>query len=102
MIDMQDLQQAAKETYDLGDLCIEWGEIETIPADFEKDICLTSLSNLLQSYKLRNDYIIADLEDIFYIDAQTLRKVLKTRYVGKKIRNRIYSQLAAKGELNLK
>jgi hypothetical protein len=102
MIDMQDLQQAAKETYDLGDLCIEWGEIETIPADFEKDICLTSLSNLLQSYKLRNDYVIADLEDIFYIDAQTLRKVLKTRYVGKKIRNRIYSQLAAKGELNLK
>ena len=102
MIDMQDLQQAANETYNLGDLCIEWGEIETIPADFEKDICLTSLSNLLQSYKLRNDYVITDLEDIFYIDAQTLRKVLKTRYVGKKIRNRIYSQLAAKGELNLK
>jgi hypothetical protein len=102
MLDIQDLQQAANETYNLGDLCIEWGEIETIPADFEKDICLTSLSNLLQSYKLRNDYVIADLEDIFYIDAQTLRKVLKTRYVGKKIRNRIYSQLAAKGELNLK
>jgi len=102
MIDMQDLQQAANETYNLGDLCIEWGEIETIPADFEKDICLTSLSNLLQSYKLRNDYVITDLEDIFYIDAQTLRKVLKTRYVGKKIRNRIYSQLTEKGELNLK
>jgi hypothetical protein len=101
MIDMQDLQQAANETYNLGELCIEWGEIETIPADFEKDICLTSLSNLLQSYKEKNDYVIADLEDIFYIDAQTLRKVLKTRYVGKKIRNRIYSQLAAKGELNL-
>ena len=102
MIDMQDLQQAANETYNIGDLCIEWGEIETIPADFEKDICLTSLSNLLQSYKLRNDYVITDLEDIFYIDAQTLRKVLKTRYVGKKIRNRIYSQLTEKGELNLK
>jgi hypothetical protein len=101
MIDMQDLQQAENEKYNLGDLCIEWGEIETIPADFEKDICLTSLSNLLQSYKEKNDYVIADLEDIFYIDAQTLRKVLKTRYVGKKIRNRIYSQLAAKGELNL-
>jgi hypothetical protein len=101
MIDMQDLQQAANETYNLGELCIEWGEIQTIPADFEKDICLTSLSNLLQSYKEKNDYVIADLEDIFYIDAQTLRKVLKTRYVGKKIRNRIYSQLAAKGELNL-
>ena len=102
MIDMQDLQQAANETYNLGDLCIEWGEIETIPADFQKDICLNSLSSLLQSYKEKNDYLITDLEDIFYIDAQTLRKVLKTRYVGKKIRNRIYSQLTEKGELNLK
>ena len=102
MIDMKDLQQAAKETYDLGDLCIEWGEIETIPADFEKDICLTSLSNLLQSYKERNDYIIADLEDIFYIDAQTLRKVLNAQHVGEKTKSLIYLQLANKGELNLK
>jgi hypothetical protein len=102
MIDIQDLQQAAKETYNLGDLCIEWGEIETIPAKFEKDICLTSLSNLLQSYKLRNDYVITDLEDIFYIDAQTLRKVLNAQHVGEKTKLKIYSQLAEKGELNLK
>jgi hypothetical protein len=102
MIDIQDLQQAAKETYNLGDLCIEWGEIETIPADFEKDICLTSLSNLLQSYKLRNDYVITDLEDIFYIDAQTLRKVLNAQHVGEKTKSLIYLQLANKGELNLK
>ena len=102
MIKMKYLQQAAKETYDLGDLCIEFGQVKTVSADFEKDICLTSLSNLLHKYKEKNDYIIADLEDIFYIDAQTLRKVLKTRYVGKKIRNRIYSQLTEKGELNLK
>ena len=102
MINIQDLQQAAKETYDLGDLCIEWGEIETIPADFEKDICLTSLSNLLQSYKLRNDYVITDLEDIFYIDAQTLRKVLNAQHVGEKTKSLIYLQLANKGELNLK
>jgi hypothetical protein len=102
MIDMQDLQQAANETYNLGELCIEWGEIETIPADFEKDICLTSLSNLLQSYKERNDYIIADLEDIFYIDAQTLRKVLNAQHVGEKTKLKIYSQLANQGELKLK
>jgi hypothetical protein len=102
MIDMQDLQQAANETYNLGDLCIEWGEIETIPADFEKDICLTSLSNLLQSYKLRNDYVITDLEDIFYIDAQTLRKVLNAQHVGEKTKSLIYLQLANKGELKLK
>jgi hypothetical protein len=102
MIDIQDLQQAAKETYDLGDLCIEWGLVQTIPAKFEKDICLTSLSNLLQSYKLRNDYVITDLEDIFYIDAQTLRKVLNAQHVGEKTKSLIYLQLANKGELNLK
>jgi hypothetical protein len=102
MIDMQDLQQAANETYNLGELCIEWGEIETIPADFEKDICLTSLSNLLQSYKERNDYIIADLEDIFYIDAQTLRKVLNAQHVGEKTKLKIFLKLTEKGELNLK
>jgi hypothetical protein len=102
MIDMKALQQAAKETYDLGDLCIEWGEIQTISADFEKDICLTSLSNLLQKYKEKNDYVIADLEDIFYIDAQTLRKVLNAQHVGEKSKLKIYSQLANKGELNLK
>ena len=101
MIKIKDLQQAAKETYDLGDLCIEWGQIETISSDFEKEICLHNLSKQLNNYKQKNDYTVTDLEDIFYIDAQTLRKVLKTRYVGKKIRNRIYSQLAAKGELNL-
>jgi hypothetical protein len=102
MIDIQDLQQAENEKYNLGDLCIEWGEIETIKADFEKEICLTSLSNLLQSYKEKNDYTIADLEDIFYIDAQTLRKVLNAQHVGEKTKSLIYLQLANKGELNLK
>jgi hypothetical protein len=102
MIDMQDLQQAAKEKYNLGDLCIEWGQVETIPSKFEEDVCLTRLSNLLQSYKERNDYIIADLEDIFYIDAQTLRKVLNAQHVGEKSKLKIYSKLAEKGELNLK
>ena len=101
MIDITDLEAAAKETYNLGDLCIEWGQVETISADFEKEIDLHNLSKLLNEYKEKYDYTVVDLEDIFYIDAQTLRKVLKTRYVGKKIRNRIYSQLAAKGELNL-
>ena len=102
MIDIQDLQQAAKETYDLGDLCIELGLVETIPAKFEEDICLTSLSRLLQSYKEKNDYVIADLEDIFYIDAQTLRKVLNAQHVGEKTKLKIYLQLANQGELNLK
>jgi hypothetical protein len=102
MIDMQDLQEAAKETYDLGDLCIEWGLVQTIPSKFEEDVCLTNLSRLLQSYKLRNDYIITDLEDIFYIDAQTLRKVLNAQHVGEKTKSLIYLQLANKGELNLK
>ena len=102
MIDMKDLQQAAKEKYNLGDLCIEWGLVQTIPAKFEKDICLTSLSRLLQSYKLRNDYVITDLEDIFYIDAQTLRKVLNAQHVGEKTKLKIYLQLANQGELNLK
>jgi hypothetical protein len=102
MIDMQDLQQAAKEKYNLGDLCIEWGLVETIPAKFEEDVCLTSLSNLLQSYKLRNDYVITDLEDIFYIDAQTLRKVLNAQHVGEKTKSLIYLQLANQGELKLK
>ena len=102
MIDMKDLQQAAKEKYDLGDLCIEWGLVETIPAKFEEDVCLTSLSNLLQSYKEKNDYLITDLEDIFYIDAQTLRKVLNAQHVGEKTKLKIYSQLANQGELNLK
>ena len=102
MIDIQDLQQAAKETYDLGDLCIEWGLVETIPAKFEEDVCLTSLSRLLQSYKEKNDYVIADLEDIFYIDAQTLRKVLNAQHVGEKTKLKIYLQLANQGELNLK
>jgi hypothetical protein len=102
MIDIQDLQQAAKETYDLGDLCIEWGLVETIPAKFEEDVCLTNLSRLLQSYKLRNDYVITDLEDIFYIDAQTLRKVLNAQHVGEKTKLKIYSQLANQGELKLK
>jgi hypothetical protein len=102
MIDIQDLQQAAKETYDLGDLCIEWGEIQTIKADFEKEICLTSLSNLLHKYKEKNDYVIADLEDIFYIDAQTLRKVLNAQHVGEKTRLKIFLKLTEKGELNLK
>ena len=102
MIDIQDLQQAAKETYDLGDLCIEWGLVETIPAKFEEDVCLTSLSRLLQSYKEKNDYIIADLEDIFYIDAQTLRKVLNAQHVGEKTKLKIFLKLTEKGELNLK
>ena len=102
MIDMKDLQQAAKEKYNLGDLCIEWGLVETIPAKFEEDVCLTSLSRLLQSYKEKNDYIIADLEDIFYIDAQTLRKVLNAQHVGEKTKLKIYLQLANQGELNLK
>jgi hypothetical protein len=102
MIDMQDLQQAENEKYDLGGLCIEWGQVETIPSDFEADICLNSLSRLLQSYKLRNDYVITDLEDIFYIDAQTLRKVLNAQHVGEKSKLKIYSKLAEKGELNLK
>ena len=102
MIDMQDLQQAAKETYDLGDLCIEWGLVQTIPSKFEEDVCLTNLSNLLQSYKLRNDYVITDLEDIFYIDAQTLRKVLNAQHVGEKTKLKIFLKLANQGELNLK
>jgi hypothetical protein len=102
MIDMKDLQQAANETYNLGDLCIEWGLVQTIPADFEADVCLTSLSNLLQSYKEKNDYIIADLEDIFYIDAQTLRKVLNAQHVGEKTKLKIFLKLANQGELNLK
>jgi hypothetical protein len=102
MIKIKDLQQAAKETYDLGDLCIEWGLVETIPAKFEEDVCLTSLSRLLHKYKEKNDYVITDLEDIFYIDAQTLRKVLNAQHVGEKTKLKIYSQLAEKGELNLK
>ena len=50
MIEIKDLQQAAKETYDLGDLCIEWGQIETISSNFEKEICLHNLSRLLNNY----------------------------------------------------
>jgi predicted RNA binding protein with dsRBD fold (UPF0201 family) len=102
MIKMKYLQQAAKETYDLGDLCIEFGQVKTVSADFEKKICLNSLSRLLHNYKENNDYTIVDLEDIFYIDAQTLRKVFNAQYVGEKTRFKIYSQLAAKGELNLR
>ena len=102
MIEIKDLQQAAEETYDLGDLCIEWGQIETISSNFEKEICLHNLSRLLNNYKEKNDYSVVDLEDIFYIDVQTLRKVINTKYVGKKIRNRIYSQLIKFGALNLK
>ena len=30
MIKMKYLQQAAKETYDLGDLCIEFGQVKTV------------------------------------------------------------------------
>ena len=102
MIDIIDLQQAAEETYNLGDLCIEWGQIETVSSDFEKEICLHNLSRLLNNYKEKNDYSVVDLEEIFYIEVQTLRKVLNAKHVGKKVRNKIYSQLAQKGNLNLK
>jgi len=101
MIDIIDLQQAAEETYNLGDLCIEWGQVETISADFEKEIDLHNLSKLLNSYKQKYDYTVVDLEDIFYIQDITLRKVLNAQHVGTKTKNKIYSQLAAKGELNL-
>ena len=102
MIDIIDLQQAAEETYNLGDLCIEWGQVETVSSDFEKEICLHDLSRLLNNYKEKNDYSVVDLEDIFYIQDITLRKVLNAQHVGTKTKNKIYSQLADKGELNLK
>ena len=102
MIDIIDLQQAAEETYNLGDLCIEWGQVETVSSDFEKEICLHNLSRLLNNYKEKNYYTVVDLEDIFYIQDITLRKVLNAQHVGTKTKNKIYSQLADKGELNLK
>ena len=102
MIEIKDLQQAAEETYNLGDLCIEWGQVETVSSDFEKEICLNNLSRLLNNYKEKNDYSVVDLEDIFYIQDITLRKVLNAQHVGTKTKNKIYSQLADKGELNLK
>ena len=87
--------------YDRAALCVEYGLVACRVANFDDDIDLDIISSLLNRFAEKYYYSLYDLEAIFYIEKATLKKVLEGRHVGSKTKEKIYSILTQKGELNL-